>query len=125
MALLADEAGAKVFRWLESALAQSDGTHTMGDVVAGLVSGDYQLWVSDRSACVTEIIEYPRRKALCFWLAGGDLVDLMQNIEPDARAWGERQGCDLFLGYAIDRPGWSRALQRYGYAPGWRVFRRS
>lgn len=114
-----------VFGWIESALEKGDGTHTMGDVVAGIIEGDYQLWASDRSACVTEIIDYPRRKALCFWLAGGDLDDLMRNIEPDARAWGERQGCDLFLGYAIDRPGWSRALQRYGYAPGWRVFRRS
>ena len=111
--------------WIEAALDEGDGTHTMDDVVDGLLRGDYQFWPGERSACVTEIIEYPRRKALCFWLAGGDLFDLMQSIEPVAREWGEAQGCDLFLGYAIDRPGWSRALQRYGYAPGWRVFRRT
>jgi hypothetical protein len=97
----------------------------MDDVVAGLLNGEFQFWPGERSACVTEVIEYPRRKALVFWLMGGDLSEAMSKIEPEARAWGEAQGCTLFMGYAVDRPGWTRALQRYGYTPGWRVFRRS
>lgn len=111
--------------WIEAALSEGAGTHTIDDVIEGLRSGDYQFWPGARSACVTEIIEYPRRKALCFWLAGGDLGDMMRNIEPVARAWGEGQGCTLFFGNAVYRPGWERALQRYGYAPGWVVFRRT
>lgn len=111
--------------WIEAALAESAGTHDMADVVSGLVEGEYQFWPGERSACVTEIVEYPRRKALIFWLAGGDLEDMMTNIEPVARAWGEEHGCNLFLGNAVDRPGWARALSKYGYAAGWRVFRRS
>lgn len=94
-------------------------------MIEGLIRGEYQFWPGERSAGVTEIVEYPRRKALIFWLAGGDLSDLMANIEPVARAWGEAQGCTLFMGYAVDRPGWSRALQRHGYTPSWRVFRRT
>lgn len=111
--------------WIEAALEHGAGTHTIEDIEAGLACGDYQFWPAPRSAAITEIIDYPRRKALCFWLAGGDLRDMMRTIEPRARAWGETQGCNLFFGNAIDRPGWARALQSFGYAPGWRVFWRS
>ena len=110
--------------FIETALVECGGTHTLEDVLQGLLDGQYQLWTGVGCACVTEVVKYPRKTALVFWLAGGDLHELMTMIEPQARSWGERQGCDLFLGFAMDRPGWSRALSKHGYAPGWRVFRR-
>lgn len=112
----------RVRGWIASALEMGAGTHTLDDVIAGLEAGDYQLWTTDKAACVTEIIVFPRKKALNFWLMGGDLADAMERIEPVARAWGSDRGCSLFLGYAIERPGWDRALRKFGYAPGWRVF---
>jgi hypothetical protein len=111
--------------WIAAALEASGGTHHLSDVVEGIATGQFQFWPGERSACVTEIIDYPRKRALCFWLAGGDLIDLMRNVEPIARKWAEDRGCTLFYGNAVERPGWERALSKYGYAPGWRVFRRS
>lgn len=111
--------------WIEAALEHAGGTHGIEDVEAGLASGDYQFWPAANSAAVTEIITFPRKKALCFWLSGGDLSEMMRVIEPRARQWGEAMGCNLFFGNAVDRPGWSRALQPFGYAPGWRVFWRT
>lgn len=115
----------KALPFIEEALEHGGGTHTLGDVLQGVVAGDFQMWTAEGAACVTEIIQHPRKRVLAFWLAGGDLQVLMTDIEPRARAWGEAQGCDLFLGFAADRPGWARALQQYGYRPGWRVFRRA
>lgn len=110
--------------FIEEALEHAGGTHTLEDVLQGILEGQYQFWPGERSACVTEIVQHPRKKVFVFWLMGGDLVEAMERIEPQARAWAETQGCTMFLGNAIDRPGWERALAKYGYAPGWRVFRR-
>lgn len=111
--------------WIEAAVAECGGTHTIEDVEAGLVAGHYQFWPGKRSACVTEVIDHPRKRVMSFWLLGGDLRELLAKIEPEAREWGLSVGCSLFIGHPVDRPGWARVLAKHGYAPGWRVFRRS
>lgn len=99
-------------------------THTIEDVEAGLVEGRYQFWPGERSACVTQIIDYPRKRVMSFWLVGGDIKELFSVIEPEARQWGESVGCLGFMAMPLDRPGWERMATKLGYAPKWRIYRR-
>lgn len=72
--------------------------------------GGAQLWPGDRSAGVTEIVDYPRATVLRLWLAGGDL-DELREMHDAACEWGKAQGCDMVQ--ILGREGWARALDGY------------
>lgn len=61
---------------LNSALEEAQGTHTEEDILRGVLSGSLQLWVGSKSAGVTEIVIYPRFRAVRVFLAGGDMEEL-------------------------------------------------
>ena len=102
--------------WIEAALVYARGTHLIEDVEAGIANGTYQFWPGERSAIVSEIIVYPRLKALNFWLIGGDLSELKE-MEPIVVAWAKTQGCTRFMG--VGRWGMQRAFRSQGYEPWW------
>lgn len=109
--------------WIEAALENQHGTYLVEDVEAEIAAGRAVFWPGRRAAVVTEFIEYPRRRALNFWLLGGDGRELVKHMRPAIEAWGAANGCDLFLGFGShDRPSWGRALTRFGYAPGWNAY---
>ena len=88
------------------AIAMTDGTHIEDDVIAGLLGGQYKLWVAGASGIVTEFIKFPRVKCLNVFLAGGDLTELAPlrgAIERHAMANGCTRMTALFA-----RPGWIR-----------------
>ena len=58
---------------LEPALSD---THTLDDVKEAIDAGRAELWPLNHSALVTEVVEYPQRKVLRVWLAGGNLHEL-------------------------------------------------
>lgn len=92
------------------AVDYADGTHDEADLLNGIRQGDFHLWVGERSAVLTEFVEYPRLRALRFFLAGGDLGELREMeavIASKARGWGVKR---LEIG---GRPGWKRALPGY------------
>lgn len=102
--------------WIEAALTYADGTHTIEDIEAGIASGRFQFWAGKRCALVTEIIEYPRLKALNFFLIGGDLGELMQ-LEPQISGWARAHGCSRALG--VGRKGFERVFAAHGFRPKW------
>ena len=53
--------------YIENALEYAEGTHTFDDIALGVLSGRYILWPGERSAIVTEIINYPQIKDLHFF----------------------------------------------------------
>lgn len=106
---------------LQAALDAGGNTHGLDDVFTGLQSGDYQFWHTPDAYCVTEILDFPKKKILNFWLAGGNLKVLMEIIEPVAWAWGRSVGCERSLGQFIYRRGWERSVPD-GYQKGWIVF---
>ena len=62
------------------------------------------------SAIVTEIVSYPKRRVLRFWLAGGNLNTLLK-AEPDIVNWSKQYDCK---GVEINgRKGWERVLKSY------------
>lgn len=99
---------------IEAALSYSGGTHTFGDVVEGIQSGRMQLWINGRSAAVTEIVAYPRKKVLHGFLAGGNMREIMAMV-PSAAEWGRQQGCTSFT--LAGRKGWIRVFGRMGWKP--------
>jgi len=110
--------------WIEAALPWCYGTHTIEDVERGIAEGRLQFWPGEKCACVTEIIEYPRLKALNFFLVGGDptspdglrgagLDELLNRMEPAVIAWAKALGCTRVA--STGRKGWSKALKPLGY----------
>jgi hypothetical protein len=97
----------RVRPWLEGALEYSNKTHNWKDIVEALKTSKMQLWSSEKSSAVTEILCYPRKKVLHVFLAGGDMTELLNMIE-NATYWGKKQGCTELT--MSGRKGWQRVL---------------
>jgi len=100
---------------LEKALAHSLGTHSVGDVVAQILSGDAQLWEDEDALFVTEVHDTPQKKLLHLWLATGDMAALRRLHHRILRWAYEEQGCEMVT--LAGRRGWERELANDGWAP--------
>lgn len=108
------EAWAKHRHHIEAALEYAGGTHLIEDVQAEIEAGEAWFVWSDNSAMVVQLHEFPRLKVASYWLAGGDLAELL-DLTPSIEAWAKAQGCTKI--YEAGRPGWTKALKPLGYAP--------
>ena len=101
---------------IEAALEYAGGTHTIEDVVAEIAAGNMQLWPGQDSVIVTEIVRYPRKTVLNFFLAGGKLEEL-EPMSAAAERWAETEhGCSSAT--LMGRPGWQKTfLAGRGYVP--------
>lgn len=97
---------------LEKALEAAGGTHTLADVLAAVERGDMQFWPGRRSVLVTELVQYPRLRAVRVFAGAGDLTE-MRAMEAVVAAWGREQGCNRIEGFG--RIGWLRALKALCY----------
>lgn len=96
--------------WIADALEYAHGSHTLDDILELVKSGDAQFWPAKDAGLVTEIIDYPQRRTLRFWLAGGNL-ETLRALEEQAIEWSKAwncQACEI-----IGRRGWVRALDGY------------
>ncbi|HJR55328.1 MAG TPA: hypothetical protein VJ798_02020 [Rhizomicrobium sp.] len=99
--------------WIEAAIATGPGVETIDDVERLLACGRYQFWAGRAAAAITEITEFQRRKILTVMHGGGDLAELLDEIEPALCAFAREQGCDGIMG--LGRKGWERVTQPRGY----------
>jgi hypothetical protein len=100
-------------RQIDAALQYAGGSHTFEDVCEKVEEGKMQFWPGRSSVVITEILEYPRKRTLNIFLAGGDLSEI-EHMAPLILDWGKTQGCvdACFIG----RPGWERSfLSRTGW----------
>ena len=100
-------------KYIEDALEHAHGSHKIGDVFGTVLKGDAQFWHSEDAGLVTEIIDYPQRRTLRFWLAGGNL-ETLKEMEADAIAWSKTWDCTACE--IIGRRGWVRALEGFDEA---------
>jgi hypothetical protein len=101
--------------FLEKALSLAGDTHSFEDVRKGIEEDKLQFWPGINSAIITEIIEYPQKRTLHCFLAGGNLAEL-EVMYPMVEAWGREKGCVFASTYG--RPGWERTfLKREGWTP--------
>jgi hypothetical protein len=97
-------------KWIINALRYAHNSHTYEQVIDIVKRGDAQLWALKDSAIVTEIIDYPQRRTLRFWLAGGNLKTLLE-VEPKIRKWSILYRCEAVE--IIGRKGWEKVMKDY------------
>jgi len=110
---------ARLEHHVANALEYAGGTHDVEDVFAGIAEGQFFMWAGEDSIIISEIVEYPKLRALHFFLAGGNLEELQQ-MEKTVIEWARAQGCKRAT--TAGRVGWSRTFLRdRGYIPQWHV----
>lgn len=100
-------------KWIEDALEYSHGTHNIQDIFEYVANGTLEFWPGQRSALITQVVQYPRKKMIHVFLAGGDISEI-EDIEKHITIWAKQQGCTALS--LTGRPGWTRSfLQDIGY----------
>lgn len=98
--------------WIQAALDKGDDTHDLIHIYDGLINTSFQLWSNDKCCVITEIIDYPKKRVLHIFLAGGSLEGI-RALEEDAIQWAKSIGCTDFT--LSGRKGWLRALKDNGW----------
>lgn len=97
---------------IQQALDRSLGDYHLEDVVRFIAEGKLQLWATENSVAVTEVIVYPRKKAVLVLLAAGDLDEIRESI-PMIEDFAKAIGADRIT--LCGRRGWVRALEKEGF----------
>lgn len=97
---------------IAAALEHGPPTHTVEDVLEEIRLQRAQLWEGAKSIIVTEVQDYPRARILHFWLAAGDLDEVIA-LSHIAMDWGRANGCERAT--LAGRRGWERALKSEGW----------
>jgi hypothetical protein len=94
--------------WLQAALDVAGNLATLEQVKALVDEGKARFWPGKECAFVTEIVQYPNKRALNLWLAGGNLQEIL-SFEPLLREYARDRNCDIIC--IQGRPGWRRAIK--------------
>lgn len=95
----------QAWKFLEPAVEKS-GEHTKQSVWDALQRGQRQLWLSKKSAVITEMISYPSGLTVVNgWLAGGDLQEILRWL-PMLEDWGRQRGATRVR--VVARRGWAK-----------------
>jgi len=99
---------------LAQALHLAGDTHNLDDLQEQLEDGDAQWWQAPGtdSCIITELVVFPRRRVVRYWLAAGELAPVLE-LQPAIDDWARRQGAT----HAVleGRRGWERLLPRWGW----------
>lgn len=113
-----DDVWNRIEHFTQAALDRTEGEMAINDVKQYVEDRDMQLWViCDEEdivgALITEVLDFPRKKACRYVTLGGDLKDAFPVIDQSISAWAKSLGCDRME--LIGRRGWSRAIKNLGY----------
>ncbi len=104
---------------LEKGLEYSNGEISIEDIYLGLQSREMQLWSAFNedgdcvASMVSEIINYPKKRACRMILVGGGLMKYWLDYQHEFMRWAKENGCDRVEAYCRD--GMMRRLEPYGY----------
>lgn len=99
--------------WIVAALENSPGYETIEDVERKIAAKVYQFWPGWKCAAATCIYTYDKRKVLAVVHGGGDLEELLYDIEPKMCQFARLEGCDGISGEG--RLGWKPVCEKHGY----------
>jgi hypothetical protein len=103
--------------FIEAALRAVPPMETLVDIERKIGSGHYQLWLAGNSAAITSVDIYPQKKVLSVVHGGGNLGELVDQLEPTLCAHAVALGCSSIMG--TGRKGWERPLLSRGYEFAW------
>lgn len=99
-------------------LRMAGGTYTVGDIADGILAGKFQFWMRPNSGIVTEVIAYPRKRVLNYFLVFGELDECL-SMQPEIEAFAKEHGCTAVA--CAGRAGWERVLPAHGWRRLWTV----
>jgi hypothetical protein len=99
-------------RRLERALKVGGNSMDASDIWTAVEEGRMQSWTKNDSLVVTEILTYPKGRALNVILAVGSLDDVM-SLQPQIRDFGRDHGASVMR--MQGREGWAAVLPAYGW----------
>ena len=105
----------RLLRRLNRALAHAGRTHELGDVVRLVMDGRAQWWGDDRACIVTELIRYPQRSVVRYWLCAGEMEGVLA-LQGEVDGWARARGATLATLYGRD--GWGRLAAAQGWRRG-------
>lgn len=97
---------------LQSALTKSGGRHDIENVIRNLENGHAQVWETEHSTVVTQVVDYDTYRSLNVWLAGGEMDDIIELLE-EGEEWARMCGCSVLE--VTGRRGWKRVLAPFGF----------
>lgn len=100
---------------IDAALAEGGNMYNFDDIVAGVAANEMQFWPGASSVIVTQIVDFPRKKVLHVFLAGGVLAEI-EIMAPLIADWGRARGCTSIM--LSGRKGWQRTFLTH---TGWKV----
>jgi len=103
-------------RRFEKALAHGGGTHSIADVLDRIGEGKACCWTNGDSVVVTEVLIFPRLRAVNYWLIAGKLHECAE-LQPDIDAWAISEGCSTAT--ATGRMGWLHVTRTMPLGAGW------
>ena len=113
---------------LKKSVATAQGKSETIDVLAGILTDIYVLWVvmddddSIVAAFTTRLLVYLQRKALALDFVGGTRMNEWNDQLIDTmRKYANELGCSHLEGYG--RKAWGRALKKYGFYPEYIAYR--
>lgn len=111
-----DAAWAEARPWVEGACRRNRGKYDASDILAGLKSGDDQLWIWKSASAfgigVTRIVVYPKQRVCSVRIVTGTNAHEWQHeCLSTIEAWARECGCSAME--LVARPGWARRLKDY------------
>jgi len=95
-----------------------DDTYSARDILDGLVKNSFQLFISwekkVESAVITEVVQYPQKKILRYFLAGAEgnnLNNWLEPIQQEIEKFAKLNNCQAIE--VAGRKGWARKLKGY------------
>lgn len=96
---------------IAEALKYCGGTHTVGDVVDGILDGRYFLLENEKATIVWELEHYPRLTRINGFLAAGELESVRELCEKLCSLASENNMQAVIYG----RKGWERVWAKQGF----------
>jgi hypothetical protein len=105
---------AALYANLQRALDHAGNTHEIADVIRMVQEGRAQWWGDERGSIITEIVRYPRRSVVRYWLAAGELRRVF-GLEDQINRWARLEGANRAVLYG--RAGWQHFAAERGWQP--------
>ena len=110
----------KVQPWINKALEFGNGEFEIGDIYSALIDREMQLWIIYERpenhivlAVVTQIVEYPQKKACRVVALGGENHLLWEERLVIIERWAMEQGCSSLEAFV--RSGLAKKMKNLGY----------